>query len=99
MAKLNTQRLKTVLIDGESLLAPADARIVDVVPREVTAVSSIDPVSGKSQLIQRSEFNRPLPEGFTTHLTHVSKGSMQPGTPIAHTKTNGNNEEAIMGAI
>ena len=73
MAKLNTQRLKSVVIDGESILAPEYATVSDVVPKDVKAVTVYDQ-SGASRLIPRSEFNRPLPEGFTTHLTHVEKG-------------------------
>lgn len=73
MAKPNPQRLKALVIDGENVLAPEMASIEDVVPREVQAVTVFD-AGGKSQLLPRSEFNRPLPEGFTTHLTHVAKG-------------------------
>jgi hypothetical protein len=73
MAKLNTQRLKPVTIDGETVLAPELASIADVVDVDVHAVTVYDP-SGRSQLLQRGQFDRPLPAGFTTHLTHVAKG-------------------------
>ena len=73
MAKLNPQRLKSVVIDGESMFAPEFATVSDVVPIDVKAVTVYDH-SGGSRLIPRSEFDRPLPEGFTTHLTHVEKG-------------------------
>ena len=75
MAKLNNQRLKSVIIDGETILAPEMASVSDVVPIDVKAVTVYE-TSGGSRLIPRSEFNRPLPEGFTTHLTHVEKGAL-----------------------
>jgi len=74
MAKLNPQRLKSLIIDGETVFAPENASISDVVPVEVNAVTVYDQ-SGKSQLLTRNDFQRPLPEGFTTHLTHVAKGA------------------------
>jgi len=73
MAKPNPQRLKSLVIDGERVLAPESATIADLVPAEVSAVTVHDP-GGDSRLLSRAEFNRPLPEGFTTHLTHVAKG-------------------------
>lgn len=73
MAKPNPQRLKSLVIDGESVFAPESASIADVVPVEVKAVTVHD-AGGGSRLLSRGEFNRPLPEGFTTHLTHVAKG-------------------------
>ena len=73
MAKFNPQRLKSLIVDGEVVCAPESASISDVVPTSVNAVTVFDE-SGKSQLLARSEFQRPLPEGFTTHLTHVAKG-------------------------
>lgn len=73
MAKLNTQRLKPVVIDGETVLAPELSSIADIVPGEVNAVTVYD-ASGGTRLLSRSEFNQPLPQGFTTHLTDVSKG-------------------------
>lgn len=78
MAKLNPQKLKPIVIDGESVLVPPDASIRDMVPSDVNAVTVYDG-AGKSQLLARSEFDRPLPTGFTTHLTHVAKG----GPPLA----------------
>ena len=73
MAKLDPKRLKSVTIDGETIFAPEMASVSDVVPNDVTAVTVYD-ASGGARLIPRSEFNRPLPEGFATHLTHVEKG-------------------------
>ncbi len=73
MAKFNPQRLKPVEMDGERFMAPEFSTIGDVVSADVNAVTVYNP-SGGSQLIPRSQFNRPLPEGFTTHLTHVEKG-------------------------
>lgn len=77
MAKFNPQKLTPIIIDGESLLAPQDASIRDLVPPDVMAVTVLDR-GGNSQLLPRSEFDRPLPAGFTTHLTHVAKGGPGP---------------------
>lgn len=74
MAKFNPQRLKSLIVDGEVVHAPESASISDVVPTSVNAVTVFDESSGKSQLLPRSQFQRPLPDGFTTHLTHVAKG-------------------------
>ena len=73
MAKFNPQRLKSVQMDGEKFMTPEFSTIADLVPADVSAVTVYHP-SGRSQLIPRSQFNRALPEGFTTHLTHVEKG-------------------------
>lgn len=75
MAKPNPERLKSLVIDGESVLAPESATIADIVPADVRAVTVQD-AGGGSRLLARSEFNRPLPPGFTTHLTHVAKGGL-----------------------
>ncbi|MDP1740953.1 hypothetical protein [Polaromonas sp.] len=73
MAKFNPQRLKPIIVDGETVFAPENATIGDVVPGDVNAVTVFDE-AGKGQLLPRSAFRRPLPEGFDTHLTHVAKG-------------------------
>lgn len=74
MAKYNPQRLKTVEMDGEKFAVPEHSTLSDVLPADVSAVTVYDSAGG-SQLVQRSQFNRPLPAGFTTHLTHVEKGA------------------------
>jgi hypothetical protein len=73
MARFNPQKLKLISVDGESIMAPESSTILDMVPPIVNAITTFDS-EGKQTLIPRSEFNRQLPEGFTTHLTHVEKG-------------------------
>ena len=74
MAKFNPKGYKSFDVDGMPCLAPERATLRDILPQDVSAVTVYEP-NGSGQLIPRSEFNRPLPEGFTTHLTHVEKGA------------------------
>jgi hypothetical protein len=74
MAKFNPKGFKTTYVDGVECLAAERSTLADILPADVSAVTVYEP-SGGSQLIPRSQFNRPLPEGFTTHLTHVEKGA------------------------
>jgi hypothetical protein len=73
MANRKPEALKQVVIDGEATLVPAESRIVDVVPSEVTAVQVIDP-AGKVKLLTRDQFKDVVPEGFTTYQTAVARG-------------------------
>ncbi|MCC6505040.1 MAG: hypothetical protein IT475_06285 [Aquimonas sp.] len=75
MARFNSQRFRTVHIDGETVNAPEDARIIDVVPESVQSVTVFDN-NGGSKLLSRAELDRPLPDGFSTNLSHVAKGQV-----------------------
>lgn len=62
---------KPIFVDGEYREVKPTARIIDVVPEEVTSVVTHD-----GALIPRSEFARvPVPEGFQTNLSAINKGS------------------------
>ncbi len=62
---------KPILIDGEYREVKPTARIIDVVPAEVTSVVTHD-----GALIPRSEFSRvAVPEGFQTNLSAINKGA------------------------
>ena len=61
---------KPIIIDGEYREVNPSARIVDVVPDEVSSIVTHD-----GALIPRSEFARvPLPQGFQTNLSAINKG-------------------------
>lgn len=79
MAKFNPKGYKSVDIDGVNCLAPERSSLSDILPQDVNAVTIYEP-NGNGQLIPRSQFNRPLPDGFTTHLTHVEKGGRSGAT-------------------
>lgn len=74
MAKLHPDALKQIVIDGEATFVPARATLADVVPAEVSAVHVLDHRTGKLGLVPRERFNMAVPDGFTTHLTPISKG-------------------------
>jgi hypothetical protein len=74
MALRKPQALKQFVMDGEVSHAPADARIADVVAPDVSAVQVIES-DGRSRMLARSDFNAPVPEGFTTYQTAVARGS------------------------
>lgn len=62
---------KPILIDGEYREVKPTARIIDVVPQDVTSVVTHD-----GALIPRSEFSRvAVPEGFQTNLSAINKGA------------------------
>ena len=64
------KREKTIVIDGIRTCVKEDARIIDVVPREVFSV-----VTQEGALIPRSQFNKiPLPDNFDVCLTEINKG-------------------------
>ena len=63
-------RLKTIKIDDRTREIRDDANIIDVVPSEVTSITTRD-----GKLIPRSEFARVrVPEGFETNLSAINKG-------------------------
>lgn len=74
MAKPNFAKLKEVYIDGVPTIVSEKARIIDVVDSDVAAVEAFNPNVGKMELLTRDRFNQNLPEGITTHLTHIEKG-------------------------
>lgn len=64
-------RLKTIKIDDRTREIRDDANIIDVVPSEVTSITTRD-----GTLIPRSEFARVrVPEGFETNLSAINKGA------------------------
>lgn len=75
---------KPILIDGEYREVKSTARIIDVVPEEVTSIVTHD-----GALIPRSEFSRvAVPEGFQTNLSAINKGAgggarLRPRNPVA----------------
>ena len=73
MAKLKPNALREVVVDGVQTFVPEASTIGDLVPEEVTAVTTVDG-SGASRLIARRDFAQLVPEGFMTHLTAISKG-------------------------
>ena len=83
MARICPERLRELVIDDARVLVPERASIGDVVPRDVVAITTLEP-DGSSRLLTRREFAGPLPAGFTTHLTHVEKGgtAASPAQPI-----------------
>jgi hypothetical protein len=74
MAKFNAGKLRNVYIDGEATPVAARAKIIDVVNDDVTSVRTINPDSGKYELITRDQFERDMPEGISTDLTSIDKG-------------------------
>ncbi len=74
MATRKPEALKQVVIDGEASYVGESSTIADVVAKDVTAVQVIDP-AGRTQLVRREQFNQPVPEGFTTYLSDVARGS------------------------
>jgi len=75
---------KPIFIDGEYREVKPTARIIDVVPNDVTSVVTQD-----GALIPRSEFSRvPVPQGFQTNLSTINKGAgregrLRPRNPVA----------------
>lgn len=75
---------KPIIIDGEYREVKPTARIIDVVPADVTSVVTQD-----GALIPRSEFSRvPVPQGFQTNLSTINKGAesggrLRPRNPVA----------------
>ncbi len=75
---------KPIFIDGEYREVKPTARIIDVVPADVTSVVTQD-----GALIPRSEFSRvPVPQGFQTNLSTINKGAgsggrLRPRNPVA----------------
>lgn len=61
---------KPIVIDGEYREVKPEARVIDVVPNDVTSIVTHD-----GALIPRSEFARiPVPAGFQTNLSNINKG-------------------------
>lgn len=74
MARPKPEALRQVIIDGEPMHVPLGAAISDAVPANVTGITAIEPLTGRSHLIPRERFNQAVPDGFTTHLTPIAKG-------------------------
>ena len=73
MARMNAEKLRQIYIDQAPMMVPESARITDLVPANVLAVSTVER-DGSTRLLGRGQFNQSLPANFTTHLTHVEKG-------------------------
>lgn len=72
-------RLKTIKIDDRTREIRDDANIIDVVPSEVTSITTRD-----GKLIPRSEFARVrVPEGFETNLSAINKGACRHMSRVA----------------
>lgn len=75
MSKPNMNAYKNVIIDGESKSIAPHSTIQDVVSHEVSSVEALTP-NGGIEVIGREHFNsRQVPDGLTTHLTPIAKGS------------------------
>lgn len=74
MARLNPTALRSVQMDGSTLHIPAQASIADLVPREVSGITTVDPDTGATRLITRDQFRQVVPSDFMTHLTPIAKG-------------------------
>lgn len=75
MAKIKSDALRVVSIDGELAHVPVGAHLVDLLPSTVTGVTAINPVSGRNHLISREQFRQAVPLDFLTHLTPIAKGA------------------------
>lgn len=61
---------KPIVIDGEVREVKSSAKVIDVVPEDVSSI-----VTHEGTLIPRSEFkNVPVPQGFQTNLSAINKG-------------------------
>lgn len=61
---------KPVLIDGLQQEVKADAKVADVVTKDVQSIMTLE-----GELIPSSEFKRvPVPYGFETNLSAINKG-------------------------
>jgi hypothetical protein len=74
MARFNPQKLRKVYVDGEPTPVAEMARIIDIVDNDVTSIQAFNPTTGKNELITREQFERDVPEGFSTNLTAIDKG-------------------------
>lgn len=76
MARMKPEALRSIHVDGESLQVPQRSLIEDVVPREVSSISAVDPGTGAVRLISRDQFRQVVPPDFVTHLTPIAKGGV-----------------------